>query len=142
MKNLNSLKYQKINFNTHTLHLLICKSKMILLINNSSIFFYSFQICFLAVLKGGENPRLPGASTLLDVEETVNAGKRVIAAKNIEPGDRLIIESPHAAILLPEFFGTHCQHCFSRLVLYPSKSPFFRTKIGVSCKLENIGKFE
>lgn len=66
------------------------------------------------VLKGGENPRLPGASTLLDVEETVNAGKRVIAAKNIEPGNRLIIESPHAAILLPEFFGTHCQHCFSR----------------------------
>ncbi|PBC25895.1 SET and MYND domain-containing protein [Apis cerana cerana] len=81
----------------------------------------------LPVLKGGENPRLPGASTLLDVEETVNAGKRVIAAKNIEPGDRLIIESPHAAILLPEFFGTHCQHCFSRLALSPSKCPFFRT---------------
>ncbi|XP_043596820.1 SET and MYND domain-containing protein 4-like isoform X2 [Bombus pyrosoma] len=63
-----------------------------------------------------ENPRLPGASSLLDIEETENAGKRAIAAKPIEPGDRLVVEAPFAATLLPEFFGTHCQHCFSRFV--------------------------
>lgn len=121
----------------------ISKFKLILILKLfipfSSI---SNQIRLLAVLKGGENPRLPGASTLLDVEETVNAGKRVIAAKNIEPGDRLIIESPHAAILLPEFFGTHCQHCFSRLALSPSKCPFFRTAQKLEYVVTNIGKFE
>ncbi|XP_050485675.1 SET and MYND domain-containing protein 4-like isoform X1 [Bombus huntii] len=63
-----------------------------------------------------ENPRLPGASSLLDIEETENAGKRAIAAEPIEPGDRLVVEAPYAATLLPEFFGTHCQHCFSRFV--------------------------
>ena len=65
-------------------------------------------------LTGGVNPRLPTASLLLDIEETEKAGKRVIAAKPIEPGDRLVVEEPFAATLLPEFFGTHCQHCFSR----------------------------
>ncbi|XP_068979618.1 SET and MYND domain-containing protein DDB_G0273589 isoform X4 [Bombus flavifrons] len=69
-----------------------------------------------ARLAGDENPRLPGASTLLDIEETENAGKRAIAAEPIEPGDRLVVEAPFAATLLPEFFGTHCQHCFSRFV--------------------------
>ncbi|KAK9293616.1 hypothetical protein QLX08_011475 [Tetragonisca angustula] len=67
-------------------------------------------------LTGGANPRLATASTLLDIEQTENAGKRVIAAKPIEPGDRLVVEEPFAATLLPEFFGTHCQHCFSRFV--------------------------
>lgn len=67
-----------------------------------------------ARLASDENPRLPGASTLLDIEETENAGKRAIAAEPIEPGDRLVVEAPYAATLLPEFFGTHCQHCFSR----------------------------
>ncbi|XP_071875031.1 uncharacterized protein isoform X3 [Bombus fervidus] len=67
-------------------------------------------------LTSDENPRLPGASSLLDIEETENAGKRAIAAKPIEPGDRLVVEAPFAATLLPEFFGTHCQHCFSRFV--------------------------
>lgn len=65
-------------------------------------------------LTGGVNPRLQNASTLLDIEETEKAGMRVIAAKPIEPGDRLVVEEPFAATLLPEFFGTHCQHCFSR----------------------------
>ncbi|XP_017764467.1 PREDICTED: SET and MYND domain-containing protein 4-like [Eufriesea mexicana] len=67
-------------------------------------------------LSGGRNARLPAASALLEIEETEMAGKRVIAAKRIDPGDRLVVEAPHASTLLPEFFGTHCQHCFSRFV--------------------------
>ncbi|XP_054002279.1 SET and MYND domain-containing protein 4-like isoform X2 [Hylaeus anthracinus] len=66
-------------------------------------------------LTGGENPLLPGASALLEIEETARAGKRAIAAKEIGPGDTLVIEPPLAACLLPEYFGTHCHHCFSRL---------------------------
>lgn len=80
-------------------------------------FFVRFAFDSLAAaarLASDENPRLPGASTLLDIEETENAGKRAIAVEPIEPGDRLVVEAPYAATLLPEFFGTHCQHCFSR----------------------------
>ncbi|XP_076640462.1 protein-lysine N-methyltransferase SMYD4 isoform X1 [Colletes latitarsis] len=66
-------------------------------------------------LTGGENPQIPGASSLLEIEETTTAGKRAIATREIVPGDRLVIEQPIAACLLPEYFGTHCHHCFSRL---------------------------
>ncbi|XP_031826876.2 protein-lysine N-methyltransferase SMYD4 [Nomia melanderi] len=66
-------------------------------------------------LSGGENPRLPGASSLLDVQETATAGKQAVAIEEIVPGDTLVVEPPLAACLLPEFFGTHCHHCFSRL---------------------------
>ncbi|XP_017877200.1 SET and MYND domain-containing protein 4-like isoform X1 [Ceratina calcarata] len=65
-------------------------------------------------LSGGENPQLPSASALLKIEETETAGKRAIAADCIDPGDRLVVEPPYAATLLPEFFGTHCHHCFDR----------------------------
>nr|XP_012154126.1 PREDICTED: SET and MYND domain-containing protein 4 isoform X2 [Megachile rotundata] len=67
-------------------------------------------------LAAGENPRLPGASSLLEIEETDDAGKRAIAAKEIVPGDALVVEAPLGAVLLPDFFGTHCHHCFSRFV--------------------------
>ena len=77
-------------------------------------FLESSMFAAVTRLTGGANPRLATASTLLDIEQTENAGKRVIAAKPIEPGDRLVVEEPFAATLLPEFFGTHCQHCFSR----------------------------
>ncbi|XP_015430251.1 PREDICTED: SET and MYND domain-containing protein 4-like [Dufourea novaeangliae] len=63
----------------------------------------------------GEHPSMPAASALLDVEETTTAGKRAIASKEIDPGATLVVEPPLASCLLPEFFGTHCHHCFSRL---------------------------
>lgn len=66
-------------------------------------------------LSGGINPRLPCASTLLDIRETKTAGKEAVAVDEIYPGDCLVVEEPLAACLLPEFYGTHCQHCFSRL---------------------------
>ncbi|CAK9832011.1 SET and MYND domain-containing protein 4 [Anthophora retusa] len=65
-------------------------------------------------LTGGEHPRLSAASVLLEIEETETAGKRAIARDSIAPGDTLVVEPALAANLLPEFFGTHCQHCFSR----------------------------
>ncbi|KZC08688.1 SET and MYND domain-containing protein 4 [Dufourea novaeangliae] len=76
------------------------------------------KIDFLAELPRvscGEHPSMPAASALLDVEETTTAGKRAIASKEIDPGATLVVEPPLASCLLPEFFGTHCHHCFSRL---------------------------
>ncbi|KAK2583341.1 hypothetical protein KPH14_009340 [Odynerus spinipes] len=66
-------------------------------------------------LSGGINPQLPCASALLEIRESKAAGKEAVAAKEIYPGDCLVVEEPLAACLLPEFYGTHCQHCFSRL---------------------------
>ncbi|CAL7952534.1 unnamed protein product [Xylocopa violacea] len=57
---------------------------------------------------------LVSGEQLLEIEETENAGKRAIATKRIEPGQRVITEPPLAAVLLPEYFGTHCHHCFRR----------------------------
>lgn len=97
-------------------------------------------------LAGGENPRLPGASSLLEIEETDDAGKRAIAAKEIVPGDALVIEPPLGAVLLPEFFGTHCHHCFSRFVA-PVGCPDCSgvAFCGISCKdvaLSSYHKYE
>ncbi|XP_076239084.1 protein-lysine N-methyltransferase SMYD4 [Calliopsis andreniformis] len=69
----------------------------------------------LPQLSGGENPELPGASALLEIQETAAAGKQAIAKKDISVGDTLVVEAPLAACLLPDYFGTHCHHCFTRL---------------------------
>ncbi|XP_047368499.1 SET and MYND domain-containing protein 4 isoform X1 [Vespa velutina] len=69
----------------------------------------------LPLLSGGINSKLPSASALLEIRETKFAGKEAVATKDIYPGDCLVVEEPLAACLLPEFYGTHCQHCFSRL---------------------------
>ncbi|XP_012280893.1 SET and MYND domain-containing protein 4 [Orussus abietinus] len=66
-------------------------------------------------LKGGANPTLSGSSRLVEVRETPGAGRHAVAAEEIHPGDTLATEPPLAACLLPDFYGTHCQHCFSRL---------------------------
>lgn len=65
-------------------------------------------------LSGEERVDLPGASDLLEIRETAAAGKHAVAAKEILPGDVLVVERPLAGCLLPEHFGTHCQHCFQR----------------------------
>ncbi|XP_017798296.1 PREDICTED: SET and MYND domain-containing protein 4-like [Habropoda laboriosa] len=65
-------------------------------------------------LTGGEHPRISAASALLEIEETETAGKQAVANGSVAPGDTLVVEPALAANLLPEFFGTHCQHCFSR----------------------------
>nr|XP_034186762.1 SET and MYND domain-containing protein 4-like isoform X1 [Osmia lignaria] len=84
----------------------------------------------LPPLTEGENPGIPGASSLLEMEETVSAGKRAIAAKTIVPGDTLVVEHPIAAALLPDFFGTHCQHCFSRSVFLLPPFSLTSTTVG------------
>ncbi|XP_051161760.1 SET and MYND domain-containing protein 4-like [Leptopilina boulardi] len=66
-------------------------------------------------LTAGENPILSGASNLLEIQESTFAGRQAVAAMEINPGDTLAVESPLAYCLLPEFYGTHCQNCFSRL---------------------------
>ncbi|XP_029167199.1 SET and MYND domain-containing protein 4-like isoform X2 [Nylanderia fulva] len=55
------------------------------------------------------------SSSALEIRETALEGKHAVAATEIHPGDTLIVEPPLAGCLLPEFYGTHCQHCYARL---------------------------
>jgi len=54
------------------------------------------------------------SSGALEIRETAAAGKHAVAAAEIHPGDILTVEPPLAGCLLPEFYGTHCQHCYTR----------------------------
>ncbi|XP_033221646.1 SET and MYND domain-containing protein 4-like [Belonocnema kinseyi] len=63
----------------------------------------------------GQKPDLPGVSNLVEIQESATAGRQAVATMEISPGDTLATEPPLASCLLPEFYGTHCQQCFSRL---------------------------
>ncbi|GLV38670.1 SET and MYND domain containing class 4 member 2 [Carabus blaptoides fortunei] len=67
-------------------------------------------------LSSGLHEDIDNASSLLSLKETVDLGRLMVARKEISTGDTLVVESPRAACLLPECFGTHCHHCFQRLV--------------------------
>lgn len=67
-------------------------------------------------LAGGQHPEMPAASTLLKVARSKAAGRQMVAAQPIKTGATLVVEAPAAACLLPDKFGTHCLHCFGRLV--------------------------
>nr|XP_023024792.1 SET and MYND domain-containing protein DDB_G0273589-like isoform X1 [Leptinotarsa decemlineata] len=57
----------------------------------------------------------PCASRKIQINESEKLGKHAVANNNIRTGETLVVESPYAACLLPEMFGTHCHHCFERL---------------------------
>ncbi|XP_071631748.1 SET and MYND domain-containing protein 4 isoform X4 [Temnothorax longispinosus] len=66
-------------------------------------------------LNGAVNSALRWSSGALEIRETTTAGKHAVATAEIHPGDILLVEPPLAGCLLPEFYGTHCQHCYARL---------------------------
>ncbi|XP_050453383.1 SET and MYND domain-containing protein 4 isoform X2 [Cataglyphis hispanica] len=66
-------------------------------------------------LNGAVNSEARWSSDALEIRETSVAGKHAVAATEIHPGDTLVVEGPLAGCLLPEFYGTHCQHCYARL---------------------------
>ncbi|XP_025991566.1 SET and MYND domain-containing protein 4 isoform X2 [Solenopsis invicta] len=66
-------------------------------------------------LNDAVNSELRWSSGALEIRETTTAGKHAVATAEIHPGDILLVEPPLAGCLLPEFYGTHCQHCYARL---------------------------
>lgn len=52
------------------------------------------------------------ASDSIKLEYTSELGRHIVATKTILPGDIIAVENPYSAILLTEFFYTHCFHCF------------------------------
>lgn len=47
---------------------------------------------------------------------TPEAGKHFVASKDFGAAETLIVEKAKCACLYPKSFGTHCYHCFARLV--------------------------
>ncbi|VEN35061.1 unnamed protein product, partial [Callosobruchus maculatus] len=64
--------------------------------------------------KPGEQKQF--VSNRIRVEERPGMGRLVVAEDHIKTGEPIVVEPPYAACLLPEMFGTHCHHCFNRLV--------------------------
>ncbi|XP_076627679.1 protein-lysine N-methyltransferase SMYD4 [Colletes latitarsis] len=62
------------------------------------------------------NPLYPACSKAVEIKDDGgDVGRHAVATKNIEPGEILVIEKPHCALLLPEYRLTHCHCCFSRI---------------------------
>lgn len=92
---------------------------------NSAIVAYRQEIAILKIVKKkeklvapalshGENPELHAASNSVKLVETTDKGKFIVAKDNLKTGDVVLVENPIAACLLPNFYGSHCHHCFLR----------------------------
>ncbi|XP_055687794.1 SET and MYND domain-containing protein 4 [Lutzomyia longipalpis] len=57
-----------------------------------------------------------GSSEKLQLTTGAKTGNFFVASADINPGEDVMCESPVAVSLLPEFFGSHCLHCLTRLV--------------------------
>ena len=67
-------------------------------------------------LGGPENKELPGIRNDIKLIHTEEKGRHLVATQDIYPGEILISESPYSSILLPEYFDTHCQTCYHRVM--------------------------
>ncbi|PSN41945.1 hypothetical protein C0J52_06418 [Blattella germanica] len=70
----------------------------------------------LPSLSQGPNAAMPAASRLVKVLSSKEQGRYTVATDHINTGDTVVVEKPYAACLLPDMFGTHCHHCFKRLL--------------------------
>ncbi|XP_050335522.1 SET and MYND domain-containing protein 4 [Bactrocera neohumeralis] len=67
-------------------------------------------------LASGENANLRGASNLVKLAETKERGRFMVAGDHLKTGDVVLCENPVAACLSPNYYGSHCHHCFERLI--------------------------
>lgn len=62
------------------------------------------------------HPEFANATKRIKVKEAPGMGRYVVADELIPTGHVIVVEPPYAACLVPEYFGTHCHHCFERFV--------------------------
>lgn len=65
-------------------------------------------------LSGEPNTTFSNAVNTLDVKVSPEMGRHVVCKGNIKTGDTLVVEAPYVASLIPDAFGSCCQHCFKR----------------------------
>ncbi|XP_037071407.1 LOW QUALITY PROTEIN: SET and MYND domain-containing protein 4-like [Pollicipes pollicipes] len=56
------------------------------------------------------------ASAAVDVAHAAGEGRYAVAAQHVQPGDVLVVEKPHASVLMAEKMSTHCLHCLKRVL--------------------------
>ncbi|XP_028033589.1 SET and MYND domain-containing protein 4 [Bombyx mandarina] len=89
-------------------------------------------------LTGGAKLNLPSLSKLLKIVEEENKGRFAVASAPVRTGDVLLVDSPYAACLLSDYYGTHCLHCFRRLADCEESVPVWCPKCSgvVFCSIE------
>ncbi|KAK2584344.1 hypothetical protein KPH14_006734 [Odynerus spinipes] len=62
------------------------------------------------------NPLYPACSKAVEIkDEGGDIGRHAVATRDISPGEVLIVEQPHCALLLAEYRLSHCHLCFTRI---------------------------
>lgn len=62
-------------------------------------------------LNRDRNILLPSASTSIELTDSVDRGRCLVATEDIHIGTTVIVEKAFASILLAEFKESHCHHC-------------------------------
>lgn len=57
------------------------------------------------------SPTIACASNCIAITTNAECGRHVVATKDIQIGDVIAIDTPYAAIVVPEASITHCHHC-------------------------------
>jgi len=65
----------------------------------------------------GRSPAYPVASEALEVRDSQEKGRYVVANQDIPIGSVVMVEDPYAAVSRPEVWKTHCYHCLRKLPL-------------------------
>ncbi|CAG4941880.1 unnamed protein product [Colias eurytheme] len=79
-------------------------------------------------LTGGGKLNIPALSNLVKITEEEEKGRFVVAKDQIKTGDVLLVDSPYAACLMSDYYGTHCLHCFKRLENSETSAPIWCPK--------------
>ena len=62
------------------------------------------------------NPCLPCARADVKIKYHPDKGRYLVAEKDVGPGEMLLVEKPYSSILLPEYYSSHCQTCYQRVL--------------------------
>ncbi|XP_067951536.1 SET and MYND domain-containing protein 4-like [Watersipora subatra] len=92
----------------------------------------------------GPKAGLPSASSSIEMKVSETKGRYIQARKNISAGSVLMSEMPYVAVLLPDYWPTHCYYCLLSL----DEIPLFCTRreckvcyCGVSCQRKSYEEY-
>lgn len=67
------------------------------------------------LLADGESDQLKGISSRISVTSALGKGSFLMAKKEVDVGNNLIVEAPVAGVCLSKFAGSHCHECLRRV---------------------------
>ncbi|XP_058807427.1 SET and MYND domain-containing protein 4-like isoform X2 [Phymastichus coffea] len=106
---------ESLNLNDEAKELL--EEKISRVAETTSIHEHELKDCKLkeeCSFKFDSNKCIPSASDAICIKYTKEFGKHLIADRDIEAGEILIVEKPYASLLHSKNIYSHCSHCFVR----------------------------